>query len=77
MERAIGTCSECGGPVVIPMMAIHPVATCGRCGATAESAYGAVIPMKKGSGAQNEIVRRGGRLVVTSWIGEEAIANNE
>lgn len=41
----IGTCSECGGPVVLPSHSVRPVPTCERCGATALRPYGAVIPM--------------------------------
>ena len=46
MEPVIGTCSECGGPVVLPSMMVHPVPTCQKCGATKREPYGPVIPMK-------------------------------
>ncbi len=45
MENIIGTCSECGGPVCMPMMSTRPVARCMGCGASVKHAYGPVIPM--------------------------------
>lgn len=47
MEPAIGTCSECGGPVIVPSMMVNPVPHCQRCGATAAKPHGPVIPMTK------------------------------
>ena len=45
----LGTCSECGGPVEVPVEATTfvtiPVPTCQRCGATAKNPYGAIMPM--------------------------------
>lgn len=52
-DRTIGTCSQCGGPVVIPgvwLGVIPPVPQCRNCGATAKPAYGKVIetePIKR------------------------------
>lgn len=45
MSIPIGTCSNCGGPVVVPSMMINPVRHCERCGATARHPYGPVIDM--------------------------------
>lgn len=45
MEQVIGTCSECGGPVVLPSFMVNPYPVCKRCGAAAQAAYGPVIPM--------------------------------
>lgn len=47
MDRRVGTCSECGGPVVMPSMAIDPVPSCKQCGATMRNPHGPVIPMEK------------------------------
>lgn len=46
VEQPIGTCSECGGPVVLPSMSVDPVPYCRRCGATKRQPYGPVIPME-------------------------------
>jgi hypothetical protein len=47
-EQTVGTCGECGGPVVVPIAwwsVIPPVPTCKECGATAKPNYGPVTPM--------------------------------
>lgn len=52
----VGTCGKCSGPVQIPtiwMGVVPPVPTCSRCGATAATPYGPVIPMKE-RGAPHE-----------------------
>ena len=44
----VGTCSECGGRVVVPdnwLSVEPPIPTCKRCGATAKQPHGPVIPM--------------------------------
>lgn len=49
MDKTIGTCSECGGRVVIPDAwygMIPPVPKCAKCGAVAEQPYGPTIKMK-------------------------------
>lgn len=49
MSQVVGTCSICGGAVMMPltwMSTIPPVPTCGGCGAVA-AAHGPVIPMRK------------------------------
>lgn len=49
-ETIIGTCSLCGGPVVIPTIygSINPpVPTCKQCGAFKKERYGPVIEMEK------------------------------
>lgn len=45
--NVIGTCSECGGPVSLPMMHLRPEPSCERCGAVAQNGYGPVIPMRR------------------------------
>lgn len=46
MDNRVGTCSLCGGPVVLPSMMLHPVPCCARCGAQAKNPHGPVIPME-------------------------------
>lgn len=46
MDTRIGTCSECGGAVVVPPMMVHPTPHCIRCGAIARHPHGPVIPME-------------------------------
>lgn len=48
MSNAIGTCSKCGGAVVMPPMMVNPVACCQNCGARAKHGHGPVIPMEGG-----------------------------
>jgi hypothetical protein len=48
MSKAIGTCSRCGGPVVVPTQMVHPVPCCQSCGATPRDAHGPVIQMEGG-----------------------------
>lgn len=43
----IGTCSLCGGSVVVPEYAIHPVPHCDRCGAIAKVPHGPVVEMER------------------------------
>lgn len=47
MENRIGTCSICGGPVVVPAMMIHSTPHCLSCGAIARNPHGPVIPMER------------------------------
>ena len=50
---AIGTCSLCGGRVVVPKVwhgVTPPVPTCESCGATKRPEYGPVIDMVKQGG---------------------------
>jgi hypothetical protein len=47
MDNVIGTCSLCGGPVVLPSMMVHPVAHCQKCGARQKQPHGPVVPMEK------------------------------
>lgn len=49
-EKVIGTCSICGGPVVVPQIwhsVLRPVPTCKQCGATMRE-YGPIIDMTPG-----------------------------
>jgi hypothetical protein len=55
MNNVIGTCSLCGGPVVVPSMMINPVALCSRCGAARKTSYGPVIPMEPPSPARRYV----------------------
>ena len=51
-ELVIGTCSECGGPVVMPvsyLSVIPPTPYCKQCGAT-KLENGPVIPMRPSRG---------------------------
>ena len=48
-EQICGTCSLCGGPVVLPIAwwsVVPPQPTCKECGAVAKTDYGPVIPMQ-------------------------------
>lgn len=48
MDRIIGTCSICGGPVTVPtswLGVYPPVPTCRTCGAIKKESYGPVIDM--------------------------------
>lgn len=47
MEDRIGTCSLCGGPVVVPAMMVYPTPHCRRCGAIPAVPQLPVIPMKR------------------------------
>lgn len=64
MDKTMGTCSKCGGRVVIPeawMGVKPPVLRCENCGATKTQPYGPVIDMDGGNkdnrGANDEIGR--------------------
>lgn len=50
-DVTIGTCSECGGPVMVPgawaSVGPPPVPKCRQCGAVKASAYGPVIHMTR------------------------------
>lgn len=49
MDRTIGTCSECGGAVMVPEVWLGvypPIPTCRNCGAKAKQPHGPVIPME-------------------------------
>jgi hypothetical protein len=46
--QTIGTCSNCGGAVQVPMFwggDVPPTPKCERCGATAREPFGKTIPM--------------------------------
>lgn len=48
-ERIIGTCSLCGGPVVVPDVfysVLPPIPRCRDCGARMKRSYGRVILME-------------------------------
>ena len=48
MNRIIGTCSICGGPVCVPTLwyGVNPPSpTCKKCGAVQRKSYGPVIDM--------------------------------
>jgi len=48
VDRTAGTCSICGGRVVIPdawMGMVPPVPTCSRCGARKENPWGPEVKM--------------------------------
>lgn len=50
MQETIGTCSLCGGPVVIPTLwwgVVPPTPMCAKCGAVQRQSYGPVIPMER------------------------------
>lgn len=50
MDCTVGTCSNCGGRVILPeiwMGVIPPVPTCRSCGATHKQPYGPVIEMER------------------------------
>ncbi len=50
MDRILGTCSRCGGPVTVPAVwngTIPPTPTCGRCGAVAVSGHGPRIETER------------------------------
>lgn len=58
MDRIVGTCSNCGGPVIIPehwMGTIPPTPSCRKCQATAKPNHGPVVPMSPPS-KQDEVV---------------------
>jgi hypothetical protein len=47
--RTIGTCSVCGGPVMVEdpwFGVVPPVPRCKHCGATARNPFGPTIPME-------------------------------
>lgn len=49
LEKTIGTCGNCGGPVTVPIVfwsVRRPRPTCAACGATPKQAYGPVIEME-------------------------------
>lgn len=46
MDRRIGTCGECGGPVVVSEYSDNSTPHCQRCGAIPKSAALPVIPMQ-------------------------------
>lgn len=50
MSNVLGTCSICGGPVMVPEFwggSIPPTPTCQKCGATKAQPHGPVIPMDR------------------------------
>lgn len=54
MNRTIGTCSICKGPVVLPSnwhCIAPPVPRCLQCGALARNPYGFEIPMRPHQGS--------------------------
>jgi hypothetical protein len=66
MNRPIGTCSCCGGPVVIPdpwWGVDPPTPECSRCHAVPVAPFGAVIPMRPRRAVSVDYVRRESRSV--------------
>lgn len=48
--QIVGTCSMCGGPVVLPMVwhsVVPPVPTCMDCGAIKKRSHGPTIDMER------------------------------
>lgn len=48
MDRIVGRCGHCSGPVVVPRAwsgVIEPTPYCRQCGAMAVPEYGPVVPM--------------------------------
>lgn len=41
----IGTCSNCGGPVIVSDDAVHPVPHCASCGAIPKTPYVPPLPV--------------------------------
>lgn len=64
MDNRIGTCSICGGPVVMPTMMVNPIACCQQCGAHPTQPHGAVIPMTP---RRTTIERDGRETVGAEW----------
>jgi hypothetical protein len=64
-ERVVGTCGNCGGPVVVPIYfhsVVMPTPTCRGCGATVKADYGPRLPMnprRHGCGDLRKWVLRG------------------
>ena len=57
----VGTCSRCGGPVMVPAVwlgVVPPVPTCARCGSTAKQPYGKTIEMEPNNAAMIAEKRR-------------------
>lgn len=51
MDRVVGTCSLCGGAVVMPAIwfaTVPPIPTCRNCGATKKKPYGPTVEMAGG-----------------------------
>lgn len=49
-EQIVGTCGNCGGPVVMPTIwhsILKPPRICKNCGVHATEDYGPVLPMEK------------------------------
>lgn len=64
-KHVIGTCSICGGAVVVPlvwMCVIPPVPRCESCGAVEAVNNGPVINMKRGPGAVRHFTTDGTTL---------------
>lgn len=48
MNRIVGTCGNCGGPVVVPvawMGTLPPIPACNECGAEVRKPYGPTLKM--------------------------------
>lgn len=57
----VGTCSICGGPVMIHrdwMCSTPDIPTCANCGAQAANTYGDVIPMKPATPIKQQHVNK-------------------
>jgi len=68
MNRAMGTCSICGGCVSVPTVwwgVIPPTPTCEACGAVPVEAHGPVIPMRPGRRGRSSNLEF--RTTGTSW----------
>ncbi len=46
MDKPIGTCGACGGPVVYPSHMVDAVPTCKQCGRRPKQAHGPVLDME-------------------------------
>lgn len=84
MNKTIGTCSICGGPVQVPdvwMGIVPPTPTCARCGATARDSFGPLIPMKPfewrtfGDGKNKQPIYPNYNQTFTGGVSDAAIDN--
>lgn len=70
-ERVVGTCSICGGCVVVPtvlwMVGPPPPPKCRSCGAVAKESYGPVIPMESPRREPSELEKMARRISRRRW----------
>lgn len=64
MDNRIGTCSLCGGPVVMPAMMVNPVPCCQHCGAHPKHPHGPVIEMEP---RKKTLERDGQETMTAEW----------